>query len=36
MALGEPERAISRRDREAFDRILNPLVGLGVAEEVEE
>ena len=33
MALGEPERAITRREREALDRVLNPLVGLAAAEE---
>ena len=33
MALGEPERAISRRERELLDRILNPLVGLASGEE---
>lgn len=33
MALGEPERAVSRREREALDRILNPLVGLAAVEE---
>ncbi|MXY55510.1 MAG: hypothetical protein F4029_09365 [Gammaproteobacteria bacterium] len=33
MALGEPERAVSRRERELFDRILNPLVGLASGEE---
>jgi len=33
MALGEPERAIARRERELFDRILNPLVGLASEEE---
>ena len=33
MALGEPERAVSRREREILDRILNPLVGLGAVEE---
>ncbi|MCY4012160.1 MAG: hypothetical protein OXG82_05525 [Gammaproteobacteria bacterium] len=27
MALGEPERAVSRRERELLDRVLNPLVG---------
>lgn len=34
MALGEPQRAISRREREVLDRILNPLVGVASAEEV--
>ena len=33
MALGEPERAISRRERDLLDRILNPLVGLASGEE---
>lgn len=33
MALGEPERAITRRERDLLDRILNPLVGLASAEE---
>ena len=35
MALGEPERAITRRERESLDKILNPLVGLGSGEDVE-
>lgn len=35
MALGEPERGVSRREREQFERILNPLVGLGSAEQEE-
>lgn len=33
MALGEPERAISRRERDVLDRILNPLVGLASAQD---
>ena len=33
MAFGEPEKAISRRERESLDRLLNPLVGLASAEE---
>ena len=32
MALGEPEKAIGNRERAALDRILNPLVGIGSAE----
>lgn len=33
MALGEPEKALSRRDRQALDRFLQPLVGGAAAEE---
>lgn len=33
MAFGEPEKAISRRERESLDRLLNPLVGLAAGEE---
>ena len=35
MALGEPEQAFSKRDRDAFDRILNPLVGLAAGDQAE-
>lgn len=33
MALGEPEKAIGRRERDMLDRVLNPLVGLGAVQE---
>ena len=33
MALGEPEKALSRRDRQALERFLQPLVGGAAAEE---
>ena len=33
MALGEPERAITKRERGEFAKVLNPLVGLGAANE---
>lgn len=33
MALGEPEKALGKRERELLDRVLNPLVGLGTAQE---
>ena len=32
MALGEPEKAVSKREREVLDRVLNPWVGLGAAQ----
>lgn len=32
MELGEPDKGITRRERALFERILNPLVGLGSAE----
>lgn len=35
MALGEPEQAFSKRERDAFDRILNPLVGLAAGDQAE-
>lgn len=33
MALGEPEKALGRRERAVFDRLLNPLVGLAAVAE---
>ena len=33
MALGEPEKALTRRERDLLDPILNPLVGMASAEE---
>ena len=36
MALGEPERAIARREREALNRFLRTLLGLGQSEEAKE
>ena len=32
MALGEPHRAVSKRERESLDRLLNPLIGLAASE----
>ena len=36
MALGEPEKAISRRERDMLNRFLQPLLGVGAAEETQE
>ena len=36
MALGEPDRGVTRRERAEFDRILNPLVGLSSGEQEED
>lgn len=33
MALGEPEKAVGKRERAVLDRLLNPLVGLAAAAE---
>lgn len=35
MALGEPEKAVPKRERAVLDRVLNSLVGLGAAMEAE-
>ena len=35
MALGEPEKSLSRRERQALDRFLQPLLGLGSITETE-
>ena len=36
MALGEPDRGVTRREREQFERILNALVGLSSGEQEED
>ena len=36
MALGEPERAVARREREALNRFLRTLLGVGQSEEAEQ
>ncbi len=35
MALGEPERAVTRRERESLNRFLQTMLGVGAAEEAE-
>ncbi len=32
MALGEPEKAVAKHEREVLERVLNPLIGLGSAQ----